>query len=72
VAIVLGSGFMLLFDRQFSQLQGGSARLKGLSLLAILLFLVLTVANVFSTIALCGTGLCPDNPEDYELFQVND
>jgi len=72
VAIVLGSGFMLLFDRQFSQVQGGSARLKGLSLLAILLFLVLTVANVFSTIALCGTGLCPDNPEDYELFQVND
>lgn len=72
VAIVLGSGFMLLFDRQFSQVQGGSARLKGLSLLAILLFLVLIVANVFSTIALCGTGLCPDNPEDYELFQVND
>jgi disulfide bond formation protein DsbB len=72
MAIVLGSGFMLLFDRQFSQVQGGLARLKGLSLLAILLFLVLTVANVFSTIALCGTGLCPDNPEDYELFQVND
>jgi disulfide bond formation protein DsbB len=72
VAIVLGSGFMLLFDRQFSQVQGGSGRLKGLSLIALLLFLVLTVANVFSTIALCGTGLCPDNPEDYELFQVND
>lgn len=70
-AIVLGSALMLLGDRQFSQVQP-AGRLKGLSFIALLLFLVLTLANVFSTLALCGTGLCPDEPVDYELFQMND
>lgn len=72
VAIVLGSGLMLLGDRQFSQVQPISGRLKGLPFIALLLFLVLTLANVFSTLALCGTGLCPEEPVDYELFELND
>jgi hypothetical protein len=29
----------------------------------------LAVANIFSTIALCGAGFCPDEPKDYILFQ---
>ncbi|MDJ0513808.1 MAG: disulfide bond formation protein B [Methyloceanibacter sp.] len=72
VAIVIGSGLMLLGDRQFSQMQSASGRLKGLPLIALLLFLVLTLANIFSTVALCGTGLCPEEPVDYELFHMND
>lgn len=72
VAIVLGCGIMLLGDRQFSQVQTASGRMKGLSFTALLLFLVLTLANIFSTVALCGTGLCPEEPADYELFHLND
>jgi len=72
VAIVAGSALMLLADRQFSQVQPISGRLKALPFIALVLFLVLTLANVFSTLALCGTGLCPEEPADYELFQLND
>lgn len=72
VAIILGCAIMLLGDRQFAQVQSVSGRLKGLSFIALLLFLVLTIANIFSTIALCGTGLCPEEPTDYELFELND
>ncbi|MEM7192980.1 MAG: hypothetical protein AAF405_09005 [Pseudomonadota bacterium] len=63
---------MLLADRQFSQVQPLSARLTALPFIAVLLFLVLTLANVFSTFALCGTGMCPEDPTDYQLFQMND
>lgn len=72
VAIVLGSALMLLGDRQFSQVQSISGRLKALPFIALILFFVLTIANIFSTLALCGTGLCPENPVDYELFHMND
>ena len=72
VAIVLGSALMLLGDWQFSQVQSISGRLKALPLIALILFFVLTIANIFSTLALCGTGLCPENPVDYELFHMND
>lgn len=72
VAIVLGSALMLLGDRQFSQVQLISGRLKALPFIALILFFVLTIANIFSTLALCGAGLCPENPVDYELFHMND
>lgn len=72
VAIVLGCALMLFGDRQFSQVQPVSGRLKGLPLIAVLLFLVLTVANVLSTVALCGTDMCPEDPVDYEFFHTND
>ena len=72
VAIVLACALMLLGDRQFSQMQPVSGRMRGLPLIAVLLFFVLTLANVLSTVALCGTGLCPEAPVDYELFQMND
>ena len=68
VVIVVGCAIMLLDDRQFSRAEPMSVRLKPLPLSALLLFLVLAVANVFSTIALCGAGFCPDTPTDYILF----
>ncbi len=55
-------------DRQFSRAEPKSVRLKVLPLSTLLLFLALTIANIFSTIALCGAGLCPDHPQSYELF----
>lgn len=68
VVIVVGCAIMLLDDRQFSRAEPMSVRLKALPLSALLLFLVLAVANIGSTIALCGAGFCPDNPTDYILF----
>lgn len=68
VVIVVGCAIMLLDDRQFSRAEPMSVRLKPLPLSALLLFLVLAVANIFSTIALCGAGFCPDEPKDYILF----
>ncbi len=68
VVIVVGCATMLLDDRQFSRAEPMSVRLKPLPLSALLLFLVLAVANIFSTIALCGAGFCPDEPKDYILF----
>ncbi len=69
VVIVVGCAIMLLDDRQFSRVEPMSVRLKPFPLSALLLFLVLAVANIFSTIALCGAGFCPDEPKDYILFQ---
>jgi len=68
--IVMGSAVMLLDDRQFSRAEPMSVRLKPLPLSVLLLFLVLAIANVFSTVALCGAGFCPESPKDYMLFHT--
>ncbi|HUW74898.1 MAG TPA: disulfide bond formation protein B [Methyloceanibacter sp.] len=68
--IVVGCGIMLLDDRQFSRAEPMSVRLKPLPLSVLLLFLVLAIANIFSTIALCGAGFCPESPKDYMLFHT--
>ena len=70
VVTVIGCAILLLDDRQFSRAEPMSVRLKVFPLSALLLFLVLAIANVFSTIALCGAGLCPDTPTDYLLFET--
>jgi disulfide bond formation protein DsbB len=70
VVIVVGCAIMLLDDRQFSRAEPMAVRLKPLPLSALLLFMVLAIANIGSTIALCGAGLCPDNPKDYMLFET--
>jgi hypothetical protein len=44
-------------------------RLKPLPLFALSLFLVLVVGNVISTLALCGVGDCPAEPQGYLLLQ---
>jgi disulfide bond formation protein DsbB len=43
-------------------------RAGALGLSAVLLFLVVALANAGSTFAECGIGLCPDNPVSYEMF----
>lgn len=68
--IVVGCAIMLLDDRQFSRAEPMSVRLKPLPLSVLLLFLVLAIANIFSTIALCGAGFCPESPKDYMLFHT--
>jgi disulfide bond formation protein DsbB len=70
VIIVVGCAVMMLDDRQFSRAEPMSVRLKALPLSALLLFLALAIANIFSTVALCGAGLCPDAPTDYMLFHT--
>jgi disulfide bond formation protein DsbB len=70
VVIVIGCAIMMLDDRQFSRVEPMSARLKPLPLSALLLFLVLAIANVVSTVALCGAGFCPDSPAGYMLFET--
>ena len=70
VCTVIGCAVLMLDDRQFSRVEPMSARLKPLPLSALLLFLALAIANVASTIALCGAGFCPENPSDYMLFHT--
>ncbi len=66
--IVLGTAFMLLFDRQFAAGETPAARLTGLALCAFALFALLALGNAVSTVLECAGGLCPDNPTDYLLL----
>jgi len=66
--LIVACAIMLLDDRQFARTEPMSARLRVLPLTALTVFLVLAVANVISTLALCGMGFCPDLPTDYLLF----
>jgi disulfide bond formation protein DsbB len=67
--IVLGTAFMLLFDRQFAAGEASSVRLTGLALGAFALFALLALGNGVSTVLECASGLCPDNPVDYLLLR---
>jgi disulfide bond formation protein DsbB len=68
--MVIGCAILLLDDRQFARAEPMSVRLKVLPLTALLVFLVLAIGNVVSTVALCGAGFCPDTPSDYLLFET--
>lgn len=68
---IVGCAIMMLDDRQFVRTGPISARLKALPLSALLLFLVLAVANIVSTIAICGAERCPSYPTDYRLFDAS-
>lgn len=67
VLMVVGAGFMLLFDRQFAPAPAPPP-MDVLALMAIVVFGAIVVANIFSTLLLCGVGLCPDNPSGYLIF----
>ncbi len=67
--IIIGSAIMLLFDRQFATTERD--RLKVLPVSAVVLFVSLVVANVVSTLAICGVGLCPETPGGYLIFNDN-
>ncbi|MGH6866242.1 MAG: disulfide bond formation protein B [Methyloceanibacter sp.] len=68
--IVIGCAVVLLDDRQFSRAEPMSVRLKAMPLTALVLFMALAVGNVISTVALCGAGMCPDAPTNYQLFEA--
>ena len=72
-AIVVGAALMLLSSRQFTPdlpVDGGLPRGRTLGRIALLLFGFLVLGNALSTLAECGVGLCPDNPESYEAFDA--
>jgi disulfide bond formation protein DsbB len=70
-AVVLGSAVMLLFERQFLPPEPLPNRLKVLPLTAVAVLAALALANVVSTVAICGAGLCPEAPSGYLIFNEN-
>lgn len=71
VAIGLGCGAMLLFDRQYEPSGPPPLRQVTLPILAVALLALLAVGNVLSTLAICGVGLCPEAPGGYLIFHEN-
>lgn len=69
--IIVGTAVMLLFDRQFVTTEWQAFRPRVLPISAFMVFAALAVANVFSTLAICGVGLCPEIPGGYLLFNDN-
>jgi len=69
--MVVGCGVLLFDDRQFARSEPWSNRLSVLPLTAFVLFLVLAVGNVISTILICGAGFCPEAPAGYLIFNDN-
>jgi len=70
--IVAGSAVMLLFDRQFTPTEPLPTRLRLLPMMAIALLLLLALANVVSTLAICGFGGgCPERPGGYLIINDN-
>jgi disulfide bond formation protein DsbB len=69
--LVTGSGVMLLFDRQFDPAGPLPMRLGVLPLTAVAMLGLLAVANLASTLAICGVGLCPEAPSGYLIFHEN-
>lgn len=66
--MIVGSAVLLLNDRQFGRPEPWSPRVGLLPLTALVLFAVVAVGNIASTLLICGLGLCPDNPTHYLLF----
>jgi disulfide bond formation protein DsbB len=66
--MIIGSAILLLDDRQFSRTEPWSSRLNVVPLTAFLMFVVLAIGNVLSTLLICGGGLCPPTPAGYLIF----
>jgi disulfide bond formation protein DsbB len=66
--MVIGCAVLLLDDRQFARPEPWSSRMNVLPLTAFVVFAVLAVGNVISTLLICGMGFCPGNPTQYLLF----
>jgi disulfide bond formation protein DsbB len=69
IIMVLGTALLLLWDRQFDRAGNGHRRPRALAAVAVGLFALLMLGNGLSTFAECTTGLCPDNPTGYLLFE---
>jgi hypothetical protein len=68
VLMIFGSAVLLLDDRQFARTEPWSSRLNVLPLTAFMVFIVLAVGNVISTLLICGGTLCPDTPTGYLIL----
>lgn len=70
ITAVLGTSFLLMFDRQFTKgtpvSPVGWSGASVLGKLAVGLFGLVVLVNVLSTTAECGLGPCADNPTAYE------
>lgn len=69
--MIIGSAMLLLDDRQFARTEPWSSRLNVLPLTAFMVFIVLAVGNIISTLLICGGGLCPDTPAGYLILNDN-
>jgi disulfide bond formation protein DsbB len=69
--MIIGCGVLLLDDRQFARSEPWSSRLGALSLSAFVVFFVLAVGNIISTLLICGMSFCPDTPGGYLIFNDN-
>ena len=69
--MIVGSGLMLLDDRQFARTEPWSSRMNVLPLSAFVMFLALAVGNVISTVLICGGGFCPETPAGYLILNDN-
>ena len=63
--IIVGTAVLLFYERQFTRSEPWSSRLDVLALTTLATFILLAVVNIFSTLLLCGFGLCPDAPTGY-------
>jgi disulfide bond formation protein DsbB len=68
VLMIIGSAILLLDDRQFARTEPWSRRLNVLPLTAFMVFIVLAVGNIISTLLICGGGLCPAAPSGYLIL----
>jgi disulfide bond formation protein DsbB len=68
VLMIIGSAILVLDNRQFARTEPWSSRLNVLPLTAFMVFVVLAVGNVISTLLICGTTFCPDTPTGYLIL----
>ena len=70
--MVIGTGIMLFFGRQFALTQvQAPEKLPLLSVIGLVTFFALAAGNVVSTLSICGFGLCPHDPTGYLIFNDN-
>jgi hypothetical protein len=71
VAIVVGCGVMLLFDRQYEPSSPPPLRQVTLPILAIALLALLAVGNVVSRSRSTAWAFCPETPSGHRIFHEN-
>jgi hypothetical protein len=66
--MIVGSALLLLNDRQFARVEPLPRNLTMFPLVVFVTFVVLLIAEMISTLFLCGFGFCPDSPTGYVVF----
>ncbi|MGI9372830.1 MAG: disulfide bond formation protein B [Hyphomicrobiales bacterium] len=75
LGVLIGTAFMLLFDRQYENASGNNENKprvsygnNGLERAAVIFLMIIIGANVVSTFLECGPLVCADNPVEYKLL----